>query len=378
MAIRQKRSEAEAAGKRLLDLSIGEPKGPALLSAREAARDAVMSDNEAMHAYQYNDSPAIPGFAKRFVSAHVNRRLPDKGLGYLPIMGIKPLLGLLPLACGCAVSTIKVSTTKPGYPIPSDWCDMHPLVEHRPVTLNTINEFRFNVGDINQNTDLVMINYPHNPSGQIATLEWLQEICAYCQDHDIRVFNDAAYISLSHTEESSLLSDVAVDYPELSWAEGFTAAKLIGNGTGWHVGALVGSNDFIEDVKIIKGKADAGLVPPMAVGVLTAIENDKDGIEEVRKVYEKRLGILVDLLCGLGLRPAHRPKAGFFTLWESPTEAFGEKMASGAEFNFKMIDEVGVVGVHFSNLIRYAVCADIQHMRADLEEAFGRAAVKYI
>ena len=104
---------------------------------------------------------------------------------------------------------------------------------------------------------------------------------------------------------------------------------------------------------------------------------DQSDIEEVRKVYEKRLGILVDLLCGLGLRPAHRPKAGFFTLWESPTEAFGEKMASGAEFNFKMIDEVGVVGVHFSNLIRYAVCADIQSMKADLEEAFGRAAVKY-
>ena len=34
MAIRQKRAEAEASGKQLLDLSIGEPKGPALLSAR--------------------------------------------------------------------------------------------------------------------------------------------------------------------------------------------------------------------------------------------------------------------------------------------------------------------------------------------------------
>ena len=40
--IRAKRSAVLAAGTALLDLSIGEPKGPALLSAREAARDAVI------------------------------------------------------------------------------------------------------------------------------------------------------------------------------------------------------------------------------------------------------------------------------------------------------------------------------------------------
>ena len=62
MKIRGKRAEAESLGKTLLDLSIGEPKGPALLSARLAARDAVMSDDEAMHAYQYNDSAAVPVF----------------------------------------------------------------------------------------------------------------------------------------------------------------------------------------------------------------------------------------------------------------------------------------------------------------------------
>ncbi|MBT7509049.1 MAG: hypothetical protein HN650_01365, partial [Rhodospirillaceae bacterium] len=65
--IRQRRSEAEAAGIKLLDLSIGEPKGPALMSARQAASAAVLSDAEAMHAYQYNESAAVPDFARRFI-----------------------------------------------------------------------------------------------------------------------------------------------------------------------------------------------------------------------------------------------------------------------------------------------------------------------
>ena len=65
--IRAKRAEAEAGGIKLTDLSIGEPKGAALLSARTAAAEAVMSEEEAMHAYQYNASPGVPNFSPRFI-----------------------------------------------------------------------------------------------------------------------------------------------------------------------------------------------------------------------------------------------------------------------------------------------------------------------
>ena len=78
-------------GQTLLDLSIGEPKGAALLSAREAARDAIMSEDEPMHAYQYNDSPAVPGFFPRFVRAHLKQGLPEDDVDYLPISGVKPI-----------------------------------------------------------------------------------------------------------------------------------------------------------------------------------------------------------------------------------------------------------------------------------------------
>ena len=44
-AIRARRSRAQEQGVRLIDLSIGEPRGPALLSARKAAAEAIMSDN---------------------------------------------------------------------------------------------------------------------------------------------------------------------------------------------------------------------------------------------------------------------------------------------------------------------------------------------
>src|SRR5262249_3009425 len=165
--VRGKRSEAQARGVKLIDLSIGEPRGPALLSARQAAAVAIMSDEEAMHAYQYNASPGVPNFAPRFIQAHVSRSFPQGEVDYLPIPGIKPILGLVPLACGCAEHRLSVATmTSPGYPTPLDWCGYHPLVQHYALPLTPDNAFRFAPEDIAPGTDLIMLNYPHNPSGQ--------------------------------------------------------------------------------------------------------------------------------------------------------------------------------------------------------------------
>ncbi len=376
--IRVKRAEAEARGIKLLDLSIGEPKGPALLSARQAAATAVMSEEESMHGYQYNGSLGVPNFAQRFVQAHVHRTLSDEEVDYLPIPGIKPILALVPLACGCAEHRIMVATTtSPGYPIPADWCDYHPLVGHYALPLNPENEFRFSPDDITDGSELIMMNYPHNPSGQVATRNWLRQLCSFCSERNIRIFNDAAYYVLSHDAESLTLSEVALDFPDLSWLEAFTAAKFIGNGTGWHIGAMVGSPDFIGDLKLVKGKTDTGFVAPMAAGVMAACENDQESIARYHEMYRTRLGLLIGLLTKHGMWLAIEPAAGFFTLWMVPSRAFGKEIENAEHFNFMMIEETGVVGVHFPGYIRYAVCGDVEAMADSLNVAFSKAQVSY-
>lgn len=376
--IRAKRAEAQAEGITLIDLSIGEPRGPALLSARQAAAAAVMSSEEAMHAYQYNASPGVPHFAPRFIQAHVRCALPDNAVDYLPIPGIKPMLGLVPLACGCAEQRITVATTtSPGYPIPADWCRYHPRVHHYALPLHPANAFRFTPEDIAPDTDLIMMNYPHNPSGQVATRAWLRQLCEVCSARNIRLFNDAAYYVLSYSPDSVCLAELAPEYPELSWAEAFTAAKLIGNGTGWHVGAMVGSPDFIADLKVVKGQTDTGFVAPMAAGVLATLEHDQEGIAQCRAMYRTRLGLLIELLTRQRMQLALEPAAGFFTLWRIPSRAFGRRIESAEHFNWLMIEETGVVGVHFPGYMRYAVCADIAAMAAAITEAFQKAQVSY-
>ena len=90
-------------------------------------------------------------------------------------------------------------------------------------------------------------------------------------------------------------------------------------------------------------------------------------------MYRSRLKALIDIMTGEGMRLAIEPSAGFFTLWLPPTHAFGLPVESSQDFNFKMIAETGLVGVHFSRYLRYAVCADIDSMATDITDAFRRS-----
>jgi LL-diaminopimelate aminotransferase len=239
------------------------------------------------------------------------------------------------------------------------------------------NQFRFKPADIKKGTKLLMVNYPHNPTGQIATRGWWQEICKYCETNDIRIFNDNPYYILSHKKESCALTEAATDFPGLSWAEAFSASKVISNGTGWRIGAMVGSPDFIGDIATIKGNTDSGFAAPMAVGVLNAIENDKEGVATYRILYNRRIKILTDILSRNGMRLAIEPGAGFFTLWRRPDSAFGQTIRDAEHFNYLMIEKTGVVGVHFEPYIRYSVTGDIEAMADVIEKAFVAAKIGY-
>jgi len=385
--IKKRVTVAEAAGKKIWRLGIGQPSGPALMSARVAACQAVMRDDESMHEYQDNGSPGVPGFAKEFVGLHEFEPLKDN-LAYLPIPGIKPMLGLIPLACGhvgfsdqpgLSHARVKVATmTDPGYPTPAAQCQ-YLCVENYALETNTENEFLFCPENIKEGTTLLMLNYPHNPSGQVMMAGYWELICKYCLENNIRIFNDAAYAMLNYDLDAATLASVAQGFPNLSWCEAYSASKVIANGTGWRVGAMVGSPDFIADIATIKGNTDSGFFAPAAHGVLACMQNDMASIMENRDVYYDRNMNLCKLLHERGMKIAVRPSAGFFSLWLAPSEAFGQKIQNAEQFNYLMIEKTGVVGVHFGPYIRYSVTSPIEkpEWQEAITNAFEQANVKY-
>ena len=71
-------------------------------------------------------------------------------------------------------------------------------------------------------------------------------------------------------------------------------------------------------------------------------------LRNIARWYRERLYLLGDLLTDCGMRLAIEPVAGFYTLWETPTRAFGEPAENSEVFNLMMIDKGGGGGVYES------------------------------
>lgn len=373
--IKEKIKAARNAGIRIVDLSVGQPRGSAYEIAKKAASISVMSADENIHSYQDN-SCSIEGFSKSFAEAHMKRELLQDE-DSLPIPGIKSTLYVIPMACGSRQKLIKVATmTRPGYPTPEDACKALKNVWHYPVRLNSQNKFLFDAKEIKKGTTLLMTNFPNNPTGQTATKGWWRKILKYCEKHNIRVFNDAAYTMLA-SKRSCTLAEISPEFPNLSWAEAYSASK-IGNFTGWRIGLIVGSSDFVQDIRTEKGNFDSGFVAFAAAGILVLIKEGQDEIEACRRSYLKKQRLLVKILTKRSMKIVLRPKATFFSFWHVPRKAFGQRIENAEEFNNLMIERTGVAGVPFDlGYIRYCVTGDIQKNAKLISAAFQTANVSY-
>ena len=98
--------------------------------------------------------------------------------------------------------------------------------------------------DILKRSKMIYINYPNNPTGQIATYEYYKKIVEFAKKHNILVVSDLAYGHLTYDgyKPLSILSvegalDVCVEVHSMS--KSF-------NMTGWRLAFVVGSEQIYQ------------------------------------------------------------------------------------------------------------------------------------
>lgn len=389
------REYQEKAGKPALNLSLGNPDGVPPAAVRELKARFARDPGYDYHTYA--EDKDLHGFAAAMVSVHggidVSRH---PRLKAVPIAGIKTASALMPLACALHLPDRKrrdsfvVASNVPAYDVIGTWSSSYLGAERVAWPLVSEDGMRLNVARLREalgkrRPDLVFVIRPGNPAAVGATESEWKAVIEFCLERGARLVNDAAYTGLAGPSHKPLAS-VAAGYPELEWAELYSVSKSF-NDPGARLGAIVGSQDFVEDFVLVKGNTDSGPVPSVmaAYGEFLA---DRDAarveLEALSSLYRRRLDYLVPRLEGAGLRPACRTDAGFFTLWKVPKRVLGKTLGKDPHeaFNRLVISETGIVGVHFDGgepLVRYAVCADVLSpaFRARFEEQLARLSPEY-
>lgn len=183
---------------------------------------------------------------------------------------------------------------------------------------------------------LVMLNYPHNPTGIIASKEFFREIVTLARKFNFMVINDFAYAKITYDGYAapSFLEvpgamDVGVEFGSFSKSY---------NMAGWRLGYCVGNKEMVGGLAKIKGYYDYGIFSAIQVAGIVAMRDCDDSITEQVAVYQKRRDVLCDGLVRMGW-DVHVPKAGMF-LWVAIPEPYA-RMGS-IRFSVEMMNRANV------------------------------------
>jgi aspartate/methionine/tyrosine aminotransferase len=164
-----------------------------------------------------------------------------------------------------------------------------------------------------KDTAAIWVNYPHNPTGAIASKKYWEQLIDWCQTQNIILLADDCYADIYTSElESSLgkpinaleiSTDKVLSFMSLSKRSGFT---------GYRAGFIAGDPNLLK--LHTRARANFGLANPLPIQKAAIVAwNDDTHVEKRRKIFEERLNVLAPFLVNKGLL-MEIPKATFY-LW---------------------------------------------------------------
>lgn len=183
-------------------------------------------------------------------------------------------------------------------------------------------------------TKLLWINYPSNPTGAIASLEFFEKLVAFCRKHDILLCHDHAYAEMAYDgyKPPSVLEvpgakDVTLEFHSLSKAY---------NMTGWRIGFAVGNATGIQGLRQVKSNVDSGVFKAIQRAAIAGFSTTEEELQSVIAVYQNRRDILIQGLQSLGW-PISPPKATLY-VWTPVPPGY-----SSAEFVTLLLEKCGII-----------------------------------
>jgi LL-diaminopimelate aminotransferase len=212
---------------------------------------------------------------------------------------------------------------------------------------------------------ILWLNYPNNPTGATAPLEFFEQAVAFGKRYDILICHDNPYCDVVFEDSvaPSLLQvpgamDVALEYNSLSKAY---------NMAGWRVGMAVGNAAAVQTLARTKTNVDSGIFLAIQDASVVALTGDQDWLKARNEIYRERRDLILAGLRKVGMR-AVKSKASLYIWAETPDGYTSE------EFSTRLLEEAGIsiaagsaFGKHGEGYLRISLGMSTERVRMALE-----------
>ncbi|MFP3895392.1 MAG: LL-diaminopimelate aminotransferase [Anaerolineales bacterium] len=358
--VEKKIAAQEAKGVDVINLGIGSPDlAPPDFIVETLCRSAARPDT---HGYAgYYGTPdlrqAIATYYKERFDVEVN-----------PETEIRPLIGSKEGLANMALAFVDPDDLAlapvPGYPtyrmgaiLADGGYYAIPLLEEDDYLV----DFEEIPEDIASRSTILWLNYPNNPTGAVATEDFLQEAVDFAKEYDIVLCYDNPYCDLTFDGyrapsilETPGAKDITVEFNSLSKTY---------NMAGWRVGMAVGNAEAIGALTTVKTNIDSGIFRPIQDAAAVALTSDQTWIEERNMVYQRRRDIILDWLPDIGMS-AQTPKGGLYVWAKVPENTNCD------DFAITLLEKAGVwitpgtaFGKYGEGYMRISLCVTEERLR---------------
>jgi LL-diaminopimelate aminotransferase len=298
----------------LFDLGVGEPDAMADAGIIETLYiEARQPENRG---YSDNGDAVLKASAARYLRQVCGVPV-DPETQVIHSIGSKAALSILPAAFINPGDVVLM--TVPGYPVFGTHSKYYGGVVHN-LPLREENKFLPDLksipAEVLAKAKVLVLNYPNNPTGASATLEFFIEVVEFAKKNRIIVIHDFAYAALVF--DGMPLSFLATPGAMEVGIELHSTSKNF-NMTGWRCGFVAGNELLVKAYGDVKDNTDSGQF--LAIQHASAYAFDHPEITAgIAAKYSRRMDLLVETLRPSGFK-ARKPKGSFFLYVAVPKSA---------------------------------------------------------
>lgn len=358
--------ELNRTGEAVINLGIGSPDLPAHPDVIRTLQESASLPNA--HAYQSYKGvqqlrQAMSDWYRNWYNVSLN---PDTDI--LPLLGSKE--GIMHICMTYLNKGDEVLVPDPGYPT---YSAAVKLAGGKPVTykLKEKNHYEPDFERLEKKglhkVKLMLVNYPHMPTGQAASEQLFEKIVAFARRHHILVVHDNPYSFILNDQPMSLLA--------VKGAGGYVlelnSLSKSHNMAGWRVGMLCGAGERIAEVLRFKSNMDSGMFLPVQLAAAKALSLGRDWHESLNAVYRERRVKVFELLQSLNCRYSPNQTGMFVWAGIPPSVKDGYVLSDQVLQKARVfITPGGIFGDAGEKYIRISLCSPVE----TIEKAIGRIA----
>lgn len=360
----EQKQEARARGIDLIDLGMGNPDNP---TPKYIVNETIKSiKNPKNHGYpSFRGKDEFQHVIKDWMKARYNVELDDDFIAQATNGGKE------------GIAHVSLAYTNPGdinlvpdpyYPVLSrgTWV-AGGEVYHMPLLEENgfLPDLDSVPKEVAQKAKILMLNYPNNPTGAIATEEFWRKAVDFCKENNILLVSDMAYGEVCY-DGFRPVSVFSVEGAKDVALEVHTCSKTF-NMAGWRVGFVLGKKELVDAIFHLKSNFDYGTSTIMQDAAIAAMSMPYKYVEQTMNKYKKRRDFLVKSLRKLGWE-LDKPVSTMYLWLKVPS---GMK---SREFCKYVMDKTGVVftpgrafGRYADGYFRVSLVQDIKLIKAAIK-----------